>query len=80
MFLGYDGNVRLNDLWYIPLNRDRKEWTLVDQKGQCPPTCCNFPVAVESDNMFVFSGQSGAKTTNDLFMFHFKSNYSTIAI
>jgi len=60
-------------LWTIPLNGERKEWTLIDQKGDCPPTCCNFPVTVNRDQMFVFSGQSGAKMTNDLFIFHFES-------
>lgn len=44
----------------------------VPQLGDCPPTCCNFPVAVARDSMFVFSGQSGAKITNSLFQFHFK--------
>ena len=43
----------------------------VVQIGKRPPTCCNFPVAVAKDSMFVFSGQSGAKITNDLFQFHF---------
>ena len=43
------------------------------QAGECPPTCCNFPIAVARDCMFVFSGQSGAKKNNSLFQFHFKS-------
>ena len=47
-------------------------WEEVEQSGECPPTCCNFPVAVARDSMFVFSGQSGAKITNSLFQFHFR--------
>ena len=43
----------------------------VQQSGDRPPTCCNFPVAVVKDSMFVFSGQSGAKITNDMFEFNF---------
>jgi hypothetical protein len=43
----------------------------VRQIGEGPPTCCNFPVTIARDTMFVFSGQSGAKITNDLFQFHF---------
>lgn len=47
-------------------------WEEVVQSGDCPPTCCNFPVAVARESMFVFSGQSGAKITNSLFQFHFR--------
>ncbi|XP_028136703.1 leucine-zipper-like transcriptional regulator 1 [Diabrotica virgifera virgifera] len=72
IFAGYDGNARLNDMWTIPLFGEAKSWEEVDQKGECPPTCCNFPVAVARDCMFVFSGQSGAKITNSLFQFSFK--------
>ena len=43
----------------------------VQQSGEGPPTCCNFPVAVARDSMFVFSGQSGAYITNDMFQFQF---------
>ena len=42
------------------------------QSGEIPPSCCNFPAAVCRDRMFVFSGQSGAKITNNLFQFEFK--------
>ncbi|XP_018330195.1 leucine-zipper-like transcriptional regulator 1 [Agrilus planipennis] len=73
VFAGYDGNARLNDMWTISLDGDSRTWEEVDQKGECPPTCCNFPVAVARDSMFVFSGQSGAKITNSLFQFNFKS-------
>lgn len=72
IFAGYDGNARLNDMWTISLLGDLKIWEEVQQLGDCPPTCCNFPVAVARDSMFVFSGQSGAKITNNLFQFHFK--------
>ncbi|KAK6617125.1 hypothetical protein RUM43_014727 [Polyplax serrata] len=73
IFAGYDGNARLNDMWTIPLGgTGPKTWTKIMQNGDCPPTCCNFPVAVARDSMFVFSGQSGAKITNSLFQFHFK--------
>ena len=44
----------------------------VNQTGDIPPTCCNFALAVARDSMFVFSGQSGAKITNDLFQFDFR--------
>ncbi|XP_024889216.1 leucine-zipper-like transcriptional regulator 1 [Temnothorax curvispinosus] len=73
IFAGYDGNARLNDMWTISLAaNDFKAWEKVTQVGECPPTCCNFPVTVARESMFVFSGQSGAKTTNSLFEFHFK--------
>lgn len=71
IFAGYDGNARLNDMWNIGLSDPTPSWTEVVQIGKKPPTCCNFPVAVAKDSMFVFSGQSGAKITNDLFQFHF---------
>jgi len=71
LFAGYDGNARLNDMWNICLSDPNPSWTEVQQIGKRPPTCCNFPVAVAKDSMFVFSGQSGAKITNDLFQFHF---------
>lgn len=45
----------------------------VAQSGEIPPSCCNFPAAVCRDRMFVFSGQSGAKITNNLFQFEFKN-------
>ncbi|CAG0881340.1 unnamed protein product [Darwinula stevensoni] len=74
IFAGYDGNTRLNDMWCISLTGDSRAglWEEVEQSGECPPTCCNFPVAVARDSMFVFSGQSGAKITNSLFQFHFR--------
>ncbi|GFV26886.1 leucine-zipper-like transcriptional regulator 1 [Trichonephila clavipes] len=77
IFAGYDGNARLNDMWTISLLGESKVWEEVPQSGDCPPTCCNFPVAVARDSMFVFSGQSGAKITNSLFQFHFKERYWT---
>ncbi|RZF36495.1 hypothetical protein LSTR_LSTR015297 [Laodelphax striatellus] len=76
IFAGYDGNARLNDMWTISLQRGNTNdrcWEEVVQSGDCPPTCCNFPVAVARESMFVFSGQSGAKITNSLFQFHFKT-------
>ncbi|XP_050307728.1 leucine-zipper-like transcriptional regulator 1 [Anthonomus grandis grandis] len=71
IFAGYDGNARLNDMWTVPLGFIDRVWEEVNQKGECPPTCCNFPVAVARDSMFVFSGQSGARMTNSLFQFNF---------
>uniref|UniRef100_A0A2K6TD61 Leucine zipper like post translational regulator 1 n=1 Tax=Saimiri boliviensis boliviensis TaxID=39432 RepID=A0A2K6TD61_SAIBB len=66
IFAGYDGNAR----WVVVR---RLSWHLrVAQSGEIPPSCCNFPVAVCRDKMFVFSGQSGAKITNNLFQFEFK--------
>ncbi|KAK5643249.1 hypothetical protein RI129_007094 [Pyrocoelia pectoralis] len=73
IFAGYDGNARLNDMWTISLNDDSRCWEEIEQKGECPPTCCNFPVTVARECMFVFSGQSGAKITNSLFQFNFKT-------
>ncbi|XP_017775634.1 PREDICTED: leucine-zipper-like transcriptional regulator 1 [Nicrophorus vespilloides] len=74
IFAGYDGNARLNDMWTISLlDRENKSWEEVSQSGECPPTCCNFPVAVARECMFVFSGQSGAKITNTLFQFNFRN-------
>ncbi|KAJ7387099.1 Kelch motif [Desmophyllum pertusum] len=71
IFAGYDGNKRLDDLWTICLTDPNPRWQEVQQSGDRPPTCCNFPVAVVRDIMFVFSGQSGAKITNDMFEFNF---------
>ncbi|CAK9800483.1 Leucine-zipper-like transcriptional regulator 1 [Anthophora quadrimaculata] len=73
IFAGYDGNARLNDMWTISLlPGELRVWEEVVQSGDCPPTCCNFPVAVARESMFVFSGQSGANITNSLFQFHFR--------
>ena len=74
IFAGYDGNSRLNDMWTVSLTPRSAQWEEVAQEGHgdSPPTCCNFPVAVARDSMFVFFGQSGAKTTNNLFQFHFR--------
>lgn len=71
IFAGYDGNTRLNDMWAIDLTSDTPQWEQIDQLGDSPPTCCNFPVAVVGQNMFVFSGQSGAKITNNMYKFKF---------
>uniref|UniRef100_A0A673Y3Q9 Leucine zipper like post translational regulator 1 n=1 Tax=Salmo trutta TaxID=8032 RepID=A0A673Y3Q9_SALTR len=74
IFAGYDGNARLNDMWTISLqDREHACWEEIEQSGEIPPSCCNFPVAVCRDKMFVFSGQSGAKITNNLFQFEFKA-------
>ncbi|XP_006821248.1 leucine-zipper-like transcriptional regulator 1 [Saccoglossus kowalevskii] len=72
IFAGYDGNTRLNDMWTLNLTGEPKAWEEVQQSGDHPPTCCNFPVAVARDTMLVFSGQSGAKITNNLYQFYFK--------
>jgi len=79
IFAGYDGNARLNDMWTISLVNTGGEgggrvWEEVVQSGECPPTCCNFPIAVARDCLFLFSGQSGAKKNNSLFQFHFKTS------
>ncbi|KAH0619007.1 hypothetical protein JD844_018606 [Phrynosoma platyrhinos] len=78
IFAGYDGNARLNDMWTISLqDRDVTCWEEIKQTGEIPPSCCNFPVAVCKEKMFVFSGQSGAKITNNLFQFEFKEKIWT---
>uniref|UniRef100_A0A8C1SP00 Leucine-zipper-like transcription regulator 1 n=1 Tax=Cyprinus carpio TaxID=7962 RepID=A0A8C1SP00_CYPCA len=78
IFAGYDGNARLNDMWTISLqDREQANWEEIEQSGEIPPSCCNFPVAVCQDKMFVFSGQSGAKITNNLFQFEFKGHIWT---
>jgi hypothetical protein len=79
IFAGYDGNARLNDMWTISLlgPTDTRCWEEVVQEGECPPTCCNFPVAVARDSLFVFSGQSGQRKNNILFQFHFKTRVWT---
>uniref|UniRef100_A0A673Y3Y5 Leucine zipper like post translational regulator 1 n=1 Tax=Salmo trutta TaxID=8032 RepID=A0A673Y3Y5_SALTR len=75
IFAGYDGNARLNDMWTISLqDREHACWEEIEQSGEIPPSCCNFPVAVCRDKMFVFSGQSGAKITNNLFQFELNVN------
>ncbi|RLV95298.1 hypothetical protein DV515_00012905 [Chloebia gouldiae] len=78
IFAGYDGNARLNDMWTIGLqDRELTCWEEIEQSGEIPPSCCNFPVAVCKDKMFVFSGQSGANITNNLFQFEFKEKIWT---
>ncbi|XP_063153377.1 leucine-zipper-like transcriptional regulator 1 isoform X1 [Candoia aspera] len=78
IFAGYDGNARLNDMWTISLqDRELTCWEEIKQTGEIPPSCCNFPVAVCKEKMFVFSGQSGAKITNNLFQFEFKEKIWT---
>ncbi|XP_048352633.1 leucine-zipper-like transcriptional regulator 1 isoform X1 [Sphaerodactylus townsendi] len=78
IFAGYDGNARLNDMWTISLqDKELTCWEEIDQSGEIPPSCCNFPVAVCKEKMFVFSGQSGAKITNNLFQFEFKEKIWT---
>ena len=72
IFAGYDGHTRLNDMWCVELTDPHPKWEQVEQLGDNPPTCCNFPVAVVDDSMFVFSGQSGAKITNKLYEFRFQ--------
>ena len=67
--------LKISELILLLSKGDAKTWEEVVQIGECPPTCCNFPVAVARDSMFVFSGQSGAKITNNLFQFHFKSKW-----
>ena len=60
-------------MWQISLvPGEPRVWEEVQYTGESPPTCCNFPLAVAHDSMFLFSGQSGAKITNSLFQFHFK--------
>lgn len=71
IFAGYDGNTRLNDMWCIDLTSSTPQWEHINQLGDSPPTCCNFPVAVVGHSMFVFSGQSGAKITNNMYEFKF---------
>lgn len=73
IYAGYDGNARLNDMWTMSLVGDVHQWEEIEQKGDQPPTCCNFPVAVARDCMYVFSGQSGLQITNALFEFNFKT-------
>ncbi|XP_076453190.1 leucine-zipper-like transcriptional regulator 1 isoform X2 [Babylonia areolata] len=77
IFAGYDGNARLNDMWTISLIGENRYWEEVNQSGDIPPTCCNFALAVARDCMYVFSGQSGAKITNNLFQFNFQQNQWT---
>ena len=71
IFAGYDGNTRLNDMWAINLLSSSPQWEKIDQSGDSPPTCCNFPVAVVGNSMYAFSGQSGANITNNLYEFKF---------
>ena len=72
IFAGYDGHTRLNDMWSIDLTSTNPQWEKIEQSGDSPPTCCNFPMAVVDNSMYVFSGQSGAKITNNLYQFKFK--------
>ena len=77
IFAGYDGNARLNDMWNINLNSAHnasKLWTEIEQYGDQPPTVNNFPLTVCGDAMYLFSGHSGTKSSNQLFKFEFKSS------
>ena len=71
IFGGYDGHARLNDMWYIDFSSPSPQWVEVVHQGMSPPTCCNFPLSVVGDSMFMFSGQSGAKMTNSMYEFKF---------
>ena len=75
IFAGYDGHTRLNDMWAIDLTSPSPQWTQIDQSGDRPPTCCNFPLAVVGDSMYMFSGQSGARITNNMYQFKFTEKY-----
>ena len=79
IFAGYDGNARLSDMWRIALPNSSDpnaipQWEQVDCLGDSPPTCCNFPVAVARDSLYVFSGQTGIVNTNSLYRFDFASS------
>jgi len=77
IFAGYDGNARLNDMWNIQLNtpfNSVKTWNEIDQYGDQPPTVNNFPLTVWADSMYLFSGHSGTKSSNQLFKFDFKTS------
>lgn len=76
VFAGYDGSVRLNDMWNTSLMpaewHEGREWAEVAQMGDIPPPCCNFAMTVADGSMYVFSGsQSGAQVTNKVFQFDF---------
>lgn len=71
IFGGYDGHARLNDMWCIDFSSQNPQWMEVVHHGVSPPTCCNFPLSVVDDSMFMFSGQSGAKMTNSMYEFKF---------
>ena len=76
IFAGYDGNARLKDMWKITLPSSSgtvSKWEQVNYVGSSPPTCCNFPVCVSRDSLFVFSGVTNP-VTNSLFRFHFDSS------
>ncbi|KAF3850871.1 hypothetical protein F7725_012643 [Dissostichus mawsoni] len=62
---------------YDRKNNNVSHQCTIEQSGEIPPSCCNFPVAVCRNKMFVFSGQSGAKITNNLFQFEFKGHMWT---
>lgn len=38
IFAGYDGHMRLNDMWAIDLLASQPEWEQIDQSGDSPPT------------------------------------------
>lgn len=71
IFAGYDGHARLNDMWALDFQASQPQWEEIEQGGDNPPTCCNFPMVVVDDSMYVFSGQSGAKITNNLYQYKF---------
>ena len=77
IFAGYDGNSRLNEMWSIQLIATTaavRTWREIEQFGEQPPTVCTFPLVVVHDALYMFSGQSGAKTSNLLFKFDFKTS------
>ena len=48
------------------------QWGEIRFCGESLPPCCNFPVAVAQESVFVFSSFWGTKFTNSLFQYRFR--------
>ncbi|PAA55362.1 hypothetical protein BOX15_Mlig010006g2, partial [Macrostomum lignano] len=85
IYAGYDGNRRLNDLWNTPVPSSYGAspmavhfWEEAQQMGAQPPPLCNFSLTVCRDTLFVFSGESGSKSSNKLYQYDFSSSHWSV--
>ncbi|XP_075241189.1 leucine-zipper-like transcriptional regulator 1 isoform X2 [Convolutriloba macropyga] len=74
----------LNDMWCVSLENNAggggghiRRWECVEQSGMIPPPCCNFPVTLVGNRLFLFSGVSGKEMTNHIFTFNLDTSHWT---
>lgn len=71
IFGGYDGNTRVNELFKLDLST--YVWTLVETANEPPSHKYNFASVVSGNRLFLFSGHSGAGSSNDIWVYHFRT-------